>query len=440
MSSIERTAYPRFTRAPSVKELREIYTPTPTDVAFVATKARGPAQKFALMILLKVYQRLHYFPDPQSIPGALISHIRAVMNLPNDLVPDISPATLYRYYGVLREHLELNSQGKHARHVAAQAMHAAAQVMENPADLINAAIETLLVAHCELPAFSTLDRIAWRIRRLVNRGIYQRVFARIAEAEQQALSRLLEPDESSPFTTFDRIKDAPKSATLTHLDEWLNRLSWLQSWGTTERFVEGVRSSKITCLAQEARSLYPSDLLDFSAPRRLTLLACLLSQATVSTKDEIIQMFLKRMSKLTEKAKLEATLDLSFTNKKWQRTILVRRKGKSWYRRQHLETCVFSSLADELKSGDICVIGSEQFADYRDQLLPWEMCEPKVAAYCQQLSLPATAEGLVEHLRTWLTEVAAEVDRTRPANQELMINEKGEPSLKRLKAKAQPAG
>ncbi len=29
MTSIERTAYPRFTRAPSVKELREIYTPTP---------------------------------------------------------------------------------------------------------------------------------------------------------------------------------------------------------------------------------------------------------------------------------------------------------------------------------------------------------------------------------------------------------------------------
>ena len=251
MASIERTVYPRFTRAPSVKELREIYTPTPTDVAFVATKARGPAQKFALMILLKVYQRLHYFPDPQSIPGALISHIRAVMNLPNDLVPDISPATLYRYYGVLREHLELNSQGKHARHVAAQAMHAAAQVMENPADLINAAIETLLVAHCELPAFSTLDRIAWRIRRLVNRGIYQRVFARIAEAEQQALSRLLSQDGVSPFTAFDRIKDAPKSATLTHLDEWLNRLSWLMSWGTMEPFVEGVRSSKITHLASQ---------------------------------------------------------------------------------------------------------------------------------------------------------------------------------------------
>jgi hypothetical protein len=33
-----------FTRVPLVKELREVYTPTPGDIAFVATKARGPAQ------------------------------------------------------------------------------------------------------------------------------------------------------------------------------------------------------------------------------------------------------------------------------------------------------------------------------------------------------------------------------------------------------------
>src|SRR5947208_16138439 len=90
MTSIERTAYPRFTRAPSVKELRELYTPTPTDIAFVATTARGPAQKFGLMILLKVYQRLGYFPKPETIPYAIISHIRAVMTLPADLVPDMA--------------------------------------------------------------------------------------------------------------------------------------------------------------------------------------------------------------------------------------------------------------------------------------------------------------------------------------------------------------
>src|SRR5947209_16570757 len=118
---------------------------------------------------------------------------------------------------------------------------------------------------------------------------------------------------------------------------------------------------------------------------------------------------------------LEATLDLSFASAKWQRTVIVRRKRKSWYIRQHLETCVFSYVAEELKTGDLCVAGSEQYADYRDQLLSWQECESKVAEYCQQLRFPMTAEGFVEHLRTFLTEVAAEVDRTRPQTHELII-------------------
>ena len=68
---------------------------------------------------------------------------------------------------------------------------------------------------------------------------------------------------------------------------------------------------------------------------------------------------------------LEATIDLSFANKDWQRTVMVRRRRRDWFIRQHLETCVFSYVVAELKTGDLCVRGSEQFADYRDQLLSW---------------------------------------------------------------------
>jgi hypothetical protein len=57
MTSIERTAYSRFRRAPMVRELRKIYTPTLTDVAFVATTTRGQAQKFGLV----KYSRLFLF-------------------------------------------------------------------------------------------------------------------------------------------------------------------------------------------------------------------------------------------------------------------------------------------------------------------------------------------------------------------------------------------
>jgi len=63
-----------------------------------------------------------------------------------------------------------------------------------------------------------------------------------------------------------------------------------------------VRSAKIIHLAEEARALHASDLWDFTPPKRFALLICLLHQATVATRDEIVQVFLKRMSKLTTRA------------------------------------------------------------------------------------------------------------------------------------------
>src|SRR5260221_11941820 len=127
----------------------------------------------------------------------------------------------------------MKKQGKESLHIAVRAMHTAAQVMESPADLINAAIQTVLLHQCELPAFSTLDRMAWRIRRLVNRDIHQSAFDRLTSADQDAWARLLDQEGSSPFTAFDRIKHARTSVTLTYLDEWLSTLTWLQSLGNT---------------------------------------------------------------------------------------------------------------------------------------------------------------------------------------------------------------
>jgi hypothetical protein len=117
--------------------------------------------------------------------------------------------------------------------------------------------------------------------------------------------QLIHREDTESFTAFNRIKEAPKSATLTHLDDWLSRLTWLQSLGNTQRLVEGIRSAKVKHLAEEAHSLHATNLWDFPVAKRLTLLVCLIHQATISTHDEILQMFLKRMSKLTTKAKEE---------------------------------------------------------------------------------------------------------------------------------------
>jgi hypothetical protein len=54
-----------------------------------------------------------------------------------------------------------------------------------------------------------------------------------------------------------------------------------------------------------------------------------------------------------------APLDLSFAGEMWQRILHARRRPTRLVRR-HLEVCVFSYLAAELRSGDIAVAGCRQ--------------------------------------------------------------------------------
>ena len=64
---------------------------------------------------------------------------------------------------------------------------------------------------------------------------------------------------------------------------------------------------------------------------------------------------------------------------------MVRRKSKSWHIRQHLETCVFSYVAEELKTGDLCVEQAQNSLPIIETSFSvWEECEPKLADYCQQ--------------------------------------------------------
>jgi hypothetical protein len=115
----------------------------------------------------------------------------------------------------------------------------------------------------------------------------------------------------------------------------------------------------------------------------------------------------------------------------------VRRGEHLKMSRRHFEVCVFSYLAAELKSGDICVKGSREYADYREQLLSWENCESLVDEYCQNLGFPSQPDEFVKHLKSWLEETAITVDKGYPNNTQVIINEDGEPVLKRLAKKSE---
>ena len=61
MATLHETAYPRLKPDPTAKELAEIYTPTETEMAFVRGITKQPTTQLAVIIHLKLFQRLAYF-------------------------------------------------------------------------------------------------------------------------------------------------------------------------------------------------------------------------------------------------------------------------------------------------------------------------------------------------------------------------------------------
>src|SRR3954466_6259683 len=119
---------------------------------------------------------------------------------------------------------------------------------------------------------------------------------------------------------------------------------------------------------------------------------------------------------------------------------MVRRRPEVAVDRRALEVGVFIHLADALQNGDIYVVGAENFADYRSQLLPWSECERRLSAYRAALGIPARGEDFTPMLKADLTAVAAAVDTSLADNTELSIADDGTPHLRQIATTAQPAG
>jgi TnpA family transposase len=142
----------------------------------------------------------------------------------------------------------------------------------------------------------------------------------------------------------------------------------------------------------------------------------------------------------TRRKELQDKVDLGFASQRWQRFVIKRRSDQSVSDRRALEVCVFAYLAEALQTGDLYVVGAEEFADYRAQLLPWSECETRLSAYCASLGIPERGADFAAALKVELTTLSAEADAGFPANSELDIDKDGMPHLKKLVASIQPKG
>ncbi len=563
MASIDRTAYPKFKQFPDPKELAELYTPTPTEIKFVKSKTKNHEGLLRLMVMLKSFQRLGYFPHPEQIPIAVIKHLRSCLKLQDSVKAVPSERQRHTYKNIIREYLGVKQYDKTGQRLIATLVAEAAQIKDHPADLINVAIEELVKERYELPAFSTLDRLIRHIRSMVNNRLFTLCSQGLSTTEQIYLDQLLvviDKEEDNENATLNLLKSPPKSAKLNGMKLLQNKFDMLMTFGDAKRLLQNITPTKVRHFAAYARTLDITEFQDINLPKRRTLLLCLLYEAQVKTRDYLVEMFIKRILKiqnnaklrlqelrdkhLTETSELLATLgqvlqaskqaketkdnavfgeqvqsildehggaellmqkldeiaayntnnylplmwrfyaanrkalfslvrslnilstsadesviealrfvldhehkrskylpfdiDLDFISNNWRALVVVEIDDTEVLVRQQLEICIFYNLATEFKTGDACVVGSESYADFREQLLSPVECEPLIKDYCDLIGFPANPTDFVEHLRLCLTQVAEKVDNICAVDKQFTINKDGNPVLKKPLSFTQP--
>ncbi|MFG2832356.1 DUF4158 domain-containing protein [Streptomyces sp. NPDC048434] len=297
MASVERTAYPRFKRTISSRELHEAFTPGTAEVAWARGKARSPEHLLALVVLLKSYQKLGYFPDLGEVPELVVGHVRGLLEQDESVSPrHDSVRTAARQRDFIRERIGVAYDMEKAREVAAVAIREAVQTKDNPADLINVALEKLVKARMELPGYSTLDEMASAIRTEANEDFFAAIVSRMDEVDRARLLGLLRVPAGGR-SRFDELKRPAKAPTVSHLREHLAHLDRLEAMGATATWLQGVPPGKVEHFAGQAKVLDAAEMSKVGMVQRCALLASLLHMAKVRARDELVTMLCKRMGR-----------------------------------------------------------------------------------------------------------------------------------------------
>lgn len=561
MASLERTAYPQFSKAYSPKELQQLFSPSADEQDWLKINARSASTRLGLAVLLKCFQHLWYFPEAEAIPVEIVQYIRKSLGLGERFHVEYPvKATRSRHMSAILEFLQVKPfYANDAMQVTEKLAFEAAALMDQHHDIINAMVDGLVRHRYALPAFSTLNDMAERVHVAVQKGIFGSVFRRISGPHLRALGLLLETDLDRRQTEYNDLKRSAKRPTRKHLDMLVDHLAWLESLGNMEDIFVGVPDTKVRHFAEQAMAYDVSELKECAEPRRYTLMLALILRMQIRARDQLAEMFLRRVATIQKRAKdeleliqhkqrgqverligtldgvleilekeqndsaaghqirdylapagginqirlncsqvqatsgnnylpllwkhfkshrpilfrlvhlleieptsqdmalinaleviktyqdkhrielIEEPIDLSFASDRWRKLLLQPLNGSVGVSRRMLEVCVFCYVTQELRSGDLSVLGSEEFADYRKQLLPWEECEALLPTYCKKVGIPDNAEAFVAKLQESLTAAAEKLDARFPdCRSDVALTANGEPVLRKVTAREIP--
>ena len=115
------------------------------------------------------------------------------------------------------------------------------------------------------------------------------------------------PNGSSPGakSAFNRLNESAGRASWSAFRQQVEHLRWVDSLGDTGRWLEGVAPTKIADFAGDTAAADAGVMRDVAPLKRTALLACMVHAARMKARDDLAEMFCKRMASITKRAKEE---------------------------------------------------------------------------------------------------------------------------------------
>ena len=299
------------------------------------------------MCLLKSYPHLGRFPRPRDIPASIIEFLAKHAGLPVSSLEHYPKRTLLRHQIEIRHYLGVNAWSEAAAAVATQTMQRLAGGRAHFSDLINGAIEALIAARFELPALSTLRRLAGHVHAVTMNAWLAKVSERLADPMRSGLEKLLVVPEGATESAFADLCRPAKRPSRDHLDEAIEQLNRVIDLALPKDVLADVPVSRIDAWAEEARRLTATELREYVQPRRHALLICLLSQIRARRLDDLVTMLIRFIGRIEAKAR--GDLD-------------------AWHRKRRMNLSELVGILRELAVARRDAPDADQFAAQTDQV------------------------------------------------------------------------
>jgi TnpA family transposase len=309
MPVIHETAYPRFKPYFTSKELDEVFTLSPDEMAFLncRTKANNTVSRLAFALLLKCHQYLGRPINISEVNVGIKKYVSKQLSIDMDVDLSRYPKATFKHHKkIIRTYLDINIDRQKQRQTMKKAALEAAQTKENLADIINRIIEEIFCKRYELPAYQALVRLARAARTVTNNGNYRKISDALSAKQKQLVDRILESngDKTQDEWTWFGLKQEPRSPTSNNMRNFISYVNQLKQL-REQLFVnvDFIAPARLEHLRDEAMITDQADMRKFGELKRYALTIILIYMKLTTAMDDLVHVFTVWIRKIENKAK-----------------------------------------------------------------------------------------------------------------------------------------